>query len=163
MPSLTELVNKEAGMTSRSCRHLRSCSLPSPAPALPSGPRSPPTWVARVQPCPPATRPAMVDLALGSAPPLSTNPFSAEGQLRWEEAKEESVRQDLLCVSGSQLTAKKVHFPCQGDWKEGRDGNPCAGGWATGRKLPRGRPQTRLYKLKKPHCHETYSTIWPLL
>lgn len=61
------------------------------------------------------------------------------------------------------INYREVHFPCQGDWKEGRDGTLCACRWAIGHGLSQGRPKTRLDMLRKPHCHETYSMTWPLL
>lgn len=101
--------------------------------------------------------------ALGSAPPLSTNPLSSEGQPLWEEGQGRGWAPRPAVRVWIPINYREVHFPCQGDWKEGRDGTLCACRWAIGHGLSQGRPKTRLDMLRKPHCHETYSMTWPLL
>lgn len=88
MPWLTELVNEEAGMTSRSCRHLNACSVPSP-PLLPShlDHKAHPRGLLEFSHVLQQPGQRQWSLAWGSVPPLSTNPFSSEGQLLWVEGQ----------------------------------------------------------------------------
>lgn len=98
---------------------------------------------------------------LGSVPPLGTNPFSSEGQRLWEEGQGRRCEpRPAVCV-WIPINSQEVKFPCQGDWKEGRDGTLCSCRWAPGNGLPHGRPQTRFYMLRKPYCHETDRMTWP--
>lgn len=70
---------------------------------------------ARVQPRPPATRPATVEPLHWAQSILWVQTLSPlKGSHFRKNAKEESVSQDLLCVSGSQLTAEKLTSPAKG-------------------------------------------------
>lgn len=98
---------------------------------------------------------------LSSVPPLNTNPFSSEGQRLWEEGQGRGCEPRPAVRVWIPINSREVKFPCQGDWKEGREGTLCSCRWAPGHRLPHRSPQTRLQMLGKPHHRETYSMTWP--
>lgn len=81
---------------------------------------------------------------LSSAPTLNTNRFSSEGQRLWEEGQGRGCEPRPAVRVWIPINSREVKFPCQGDWKEGREGTLSSCRWAPGHRLPHRKPQTRL-------------------
>lgn len=101
---------------SRSFRCLNACSLSSPNSCYFLWTTKPTQGgIANVQPHPPAIRQVMMELLPWAQSLLWVQTLSPlKGSGSGKKAKEDGVSQDLLCVSGSQLTAKKSSSPAKG-------------------------------------------------
>lgn len=123
----------------RSFRCLRPCLLPSPIPAPPLDHKAHLRGTANVQP---ATKPGS-DGFYPQAQSLHLNqaPSPLKGSSSRKKARE-GCEPELLCTSGSQLTAEKSSFPAKGAGR-GREGTLCCSccRWAWELQAPHGGPR----------------------